>query len=49
MPLSKFAVCNSKISKSLKGQEAQAQGLLSNMIGVKVPFLIDLPGLNTFF
>ena len=47
MLLSKFAVCNSKILKSLKGQEAQ--GLLSNMIGVKVPFLIDLPELNTFF
>ena len=46
MLLSKFSVCNSKKSKFLKEQEAK--GLLSNLVGIKIPFLIDLPKLNAF-
>ena len=45
MLLSKFAVCNSKISKFLKEQEAKV--VLSNLSGVKVPILSDIPKLNT--
>ena len=47
MVLSKCAVCNSKKSKFVKEQEAR--GLLSNLLGVKVPILSDLPILNTLF
>ena len=39
--LSKCAVCNSKKSKFLKEQEAKR--LLSNLTGVKIPFLSGLP------
>ena len=45
MLLSKFAVCNSKKSKFLKEQEAKV--VLSNLSGVKVPILSDIPKLNT--
>ena len=41
MLLSKCSVCNSKKSKFLKEQEAR--GLLSNLLGVKVPILSDIP------
>ena len=41
MLLSKSAVCKSKNAKFLKEQEAR--GLLSNLTGVKVPILRDLP------
>ena len=41
MLLSKCVVCNSKISKFLKEQEAR--GFLSNFIGIKIPILSDLP------
>ena len=41
MLLSKCAVCNSKKSKFLKEQEAKR--LLSNLTGVKIPFLSGLP------
>ena len=45
--LLKCALCNSKKSKFLKEQEAK--GLLSNLTGIKVPILSDLPILNTLF
>ena len=45
--LLKCAVCNSKKSKFLKEQEAK--GVLSNLTGIKVPILSDLPILNTLF
>ena len=45
MLLSKFAVCNSKKSKFLKEQEAKV--VLSNLSGVKVLILSDIPKLNT--
>ena len=45
MLLSKSAVCKSKNAKFLKEQEAR--GLLSNLTGVKVPILGDLPIINT--
>ena len=44
MLLSKYSVCNSKKSKFLKKQEAK--GLLSNLTGIKIPILSDLPILN---
>ena len=40
MLLSTCAVCDSKKLKFLKEQEAK--GLLSNLMGVKLPFLSDL-------
>ena len=43
--LSTFAVCNSKKLKFLKEQEAR--GLLSNLRGIKVPILSDIPVVNT--
>ena len=45
MLLSKCVVCISKKSKFLKEQEAR--GLSSNLAGVKIPILNDLPILNT--
>ena len=42
---SKCAVCNSKKLKFLKEQEAK--GLLSNLVGIKIPILSDLPILNS--
>ena len=45
--LSTFAVCNSKKLKFLKEQEAR--GLLSNLRGIKVPILSDIPVVNTLF
>ena len=42
---SKCAVYNSEISKFIK--EQQHRGLLSNLIGIKVPILKDLPLINT--
>ena len=47
MFLSKYAVPNSKKSKFLKEQEAKR--LLSNLTGIKIPILNDLPILNTLF
>ena len=47
MLLSKCAVRNSKISRFFKEQEAR--GLLSNLTGVTIPILSDLPILNTLF
>ena len=47
MLLSKCAVCNSKKLKFLKEQVATR--LLSNLLGIKVLILSDLPILNTFF
>ena len=47
MLLSKCAVCDSKKSKFLKEQEAK--GLLSNLTGVKIPLLSDLPILKEIF
>ena len=41
MLLSTFSVCNSKKLKFLKEQEAR--GLLSNLLGVKVPIWTDIP------
>ena len=41
MLLSKCAMCNSKKSKFLK--EQKARGVLSNLLGVKVPILSDIP------
>ena len=40
MLLLKCAVCDSKNSKFIKDQEAK--GLLSNLMGMKIPFLSDL-------
>ena len=47
MLLPKFSVCNGKILNFLKKQEAR--GLLSNLIGVKISILSDLPLLNALF
>ena len=47
MLLSKCSVCNSKKSKFLKEQEARE--LLSNLLGVKVLILRDIPAVNTIF
>ena len=47
MLLSKCAVCDSKKSKFMKEQEAR--GLLSELKGIKVPILNDLPIANIFF
>ena len=47
MLLSRCLVCNSKKSKFLKEQEAR--GVLSNLVGVKVPILSDIPIVNTLF
>ena len=44
MPLSKCVVCNSQNSKFLKKQEARE--LLSYLMRVKIPILIDLCILN---
>ena len=44
MLLSKFAVCNSKKLKFIKEQEAKR--LLSNLTGIKIPFLSDFLILN---
>ena len=41
MLLSKCAMCNSKKSKFLK--EQKARGVLSYLLGVKVPILSDIP------
>ena len=40
-------MCNSKTSKFLK--EKDAKGLLSNLTGVKISFLSDLPILKEIF
>ena len=45
MLLSKCVVCNSKKSNILK--EQVARGVLSNLLGLKVPILSDIPILNT--
>ena len=45
--LSKCVLCNSKISKFLKEQEAKA--LLGNILGTKIPILGDVPLVNTLF
>ena len=45
--LSKCTVCNSKKLKFIK--EQKARGLLSNLTGIKVSILNDLPISNTFF
>ena len=47
MLLSKCSVCNSKKSKFLKEQEARE--LLSNLLGVKVLILRNIPIVNTIF
>ena len=47
MLLSRFSMCNNKKSKFLKEQEAR--GGLSNLVGVKVPILSDIPIVNTLF
>ena len=47
MLLSKCAVRNSKNLKLMKQQ--QARGLLSNLTGIQVPILTDLPLINTLF
>ena len=47
MLLSKCAVCNCKKSKFLKEQEAK--GLLSNLLGAKIPILGVIPLVNTLF
>ena len=47
MFLSKCTVCNSKKLKFIK--EQKARGLLSNLTGIKVSILNDLPISNTFF
>ena len=47
MLLSKFTVCESKNLKFIKEQEAR--GLLSNLTGVKMLILSDLPIANTLF
>ena len=47
MLLSRCSVLNSKKSKFLKEQEAR--GVLSNLVGVKVPILSDIPIANTLF
>ena len=40
-------MCNSKKSKLIK--EQQARGLLSNLTGIKIPILSDLPTINALF
>ena len=45
--LSKCSVCNSKKLKFLKEQETRR--LLSNLTGVKIPILSDLPLIITLF
>ena len=45
MLLSRCLACNSKKSKFAK--EREARGLLSNLLGVKVPILSDIPKVNT--
>ena len=45
MLLSKCVMCNSKELKFFKEQEAKE--LLSNLTGIRVPILSDLPILNT--
>ena len=47
MLLSRCTVCNSKKSIFLKEQEAR--GLLSHLLGIKVPILSDIPIVNTAF
>ena len=47
MLLSRCVVRNSKKSKFLKEQEAR--GILSNLLGIKVPILSDIPIVNTLF
>ena len=47
MLLSQCAVFNCKKSKVLK--EQQTRGLISNLTGIKIPILNDLPILNTLF
>ena len=47
MLLSKCTVCESKNLKFIKEQEAR--GLLSNLTGVKMLILSDLPIANTLF
>ena len=43
---SKCAICGSKKSKFMKEQEAE--GFLSNLLGIKTP-LSNIPRLNKFF
>ena len=47
MLFSKYALCNSKKLTFFKEQEAK--GLLSNLTGVKILFLSDLPILRNYF
>ena len=47
MLLSRCMVRNSKKLKFLKEQEAR--GILSNLLGIKVPILSDIPIVNTLF
>ena len=47
MLLSKYAVCNSKKSKFIKEQEAK--GLLSNLLGTKLPILGNICLVNILF
>ena len=47
MLLSKCAVCNGKKSKFLTEQEAK--GLLSNLTGINLPILSDIPKVYTLF
>ena len=47
MLLSRCVVRNSKKSKFLKEQEARR--ILSNLLGIKVPILSDIPIVNTLF
>ena len=47
MLLSKCALCNCKKSKLIKEQETK--GLLSNLAGVNIPILSDLPIENNLF
>ena len=46
MLLSKCAVCNTKKSTFVK--EQQTRGVLSNLTGIKVSILSDLPLINTY-
>ena len=45
--LSKFVVCRSWKLKFLN--EEDGKGLLSNLTGIKIPVLRDVPILSTFF
>ena len=47
MLLWKCAVCKDKKSKFIK--EQKDKGLISNLIGEKLPILIDLSLINTLF